>query len=680
MKSYLVVLSLALAGSLASRAQDGAEPHPEVPLLDAAGKAVDPAAADARPYSPKQTCGGCHDYDAIAGAYHFQMGAEKIRDDFGLAEGKPWILSDGQAGRQIHMSYLGLTRKQVASAAEIGFTPYQYAQACGVCHAGGGILERDRDGQPYEARQTAQPDLAESLDGDYRGADWPRSGVLEIDCLMCHTPNYDATARAAQLKAANFRWAATAGAGLATVTGAVKAGDTPTVKYDPAKVAGGTLSLTIARPTDGNCLSCHAEAEVKKRGHVWDGRQEDVHTAAGMQCIDCHPSGPDHQIAKGRSNEVHVRDDLDRDEVNCANCHANGWLGAGPAAHPNLPADHLQKIACVTCHVRDTKVTAVQTVDTLTGAPLGLPTAPEATKYGESFDWQPAYFRLDDGKLYAGNTLYPAWWGNHAGEAIVPLFLPETKRAFDQVTDRIADDNGDGKPEANTPAEIRAMLDALTTTLSGGRFADVRPAYVKGQAVWELVDGELRSAAHPQAQPLRWTFSHNVSKKERALGAGGCADCHRNPTSPFFDAPVLQDPYGEDGRPVTVPLWQALGLDRAAMVKPQVFETPQEALARAKAAGLPVVLSFRSSSCIPCVAMDRILAELRPRFAERVVFVDVSLDPERLDWKLLDRYGIRVKPTTFLLNGRGGVVTERLGVWEPEALAAELEKLLENQP
>ncbi len=678
MKSHLVVLSLALAVNLVCWAQDGAAPHPAVPLLDAAGNAMDPAAADAKPYSPRQTCGGCHDYEAIAGAYHFQMGADKIRDDYGVAEGKPWILSDGQAGRQIHMSYLGLTKKQVASTAEIGFTPYQYAQVCGVCHAGGGILERDRDGQPYEARQTAHPELATSLDGDYYGADWPRSGVLEIDCLMCHIPNYDAAARAAQLKAANFRWAATAGAGLATVTGSVKAGETPSLSYDQAKVAGGHLQLALAKPTDANCLLCHAEAEVKKRGHVWDGRQEDVHTAAGLHCIDCHPSGPDHQIAKGRSNEVHVRDDLDRDDVSCAACHANGWLGAGPAAHPDLPADHLQKIACVTCHVRDTKVTAVQTVDTLTGTPLGLPTAPEAKKYGESFDWKPAYFRLDDGKLYAGNTLYPAWWGNRAGEAIVPLFLAETKRAFDQVADRIADDNGDGKPEANTPAEIRAMLDALTVTLSGGRFADVRPAYVKGQAVWELVDGELRSAAHPQAQPLRWTFSHNVAAKERAWGANGCGDCHADP-SPFFDAPVLTDPFGEDGRPVTVPLWQSLGLERAAMVKTQVFETPRQALARAKAAGLPVVLSFRSSSCIPCQAMDRILADLRPRYAAGVVFVDISLDPDRIDWTLVERYGVRVKPTTFLLSPIGAVIEEKLGVWPPEALAARLDQLLEGR-
>jgi thiol-disulfide isomerase/thioredoxin len=221
------------------------------------------------------------------------------------------------------------------------------------------------------------------------------------------------------------------------------------------------------------------------------------------------------------------------------------------------------------------------------------------------------------------------------------------------------------------------MLEALATTLTGGRFAEVQPAYVKGQAVWEVVGGELRSAAPRQAQPLRWTFSHNVASKSRALGAGGCGDCHADP-SPFFDALVLQDPFGPDGRPVSVPMWQALGFERAAVVKPQVYETPQQALARAKAAGQPVVLSFRSSSCIPCQEMDRILADLRPRYAGRAVFVDVSLDPERIDWSLIDRYAIRVKPTTFLLNARGGVVTEKLGVWTPEDLAAQLDKLLED--
>ncbi len=52
------------------------------------------------PYSPKRTCGACHDYGRITEGYHFDQGRMAIRDDY--AAGKPipqYILSDGMYGR-----------------------------------------------------------------------------------------------------------------------------------------------------------------------------------------------------------------------------------------------------------------------------------------------------------------------------------------------------------------------------------------------------------------------------------------------------------------------------------------------------------------------------------------------------------------------------------------------------
>ncbi|MBW2610894.1 MAG: hypothetical protein JRE12_00825 [Deltaproteobacteria bacterium] len=48
------------------------EPHPEITLMDYEGNEI---SLDCNiPYSPKNTCGECHDYDAITNAYHFQQG------------------------------------------------------------------------------------------------------------------------------------------------------------------------------------------------------------------------------------------------------------------------------------------------------------------------------------------------------------------------------------------------------------------------------------------------------------------------------------------------------------------------------------------------------------------------------------------------------------------------------
>ena len=55
------------------------EPHPEITLIDYDGNEI---SLDSNvPYSPKNTCGECHDYDAITNAYHFQQG----RTDAGIS-------------------------------------------------------------------------------------------------------------------------------------------------------------------------------------------------------------------------------------------------------------------------------------------------------------------------------------------------------------------------------------------------------------------------------------------------------------------------------------------------------------------------------------------------------------------------------------------------------------------
>ena len=67
MVSALVVF---LSPGLCRAAEE--EPHPEIPLIDYDGNEI---SLDSNvPYSPKNTCGECHDYDAITNAYHFQQG------------------------------------------------------------------------------------------------------------------------------------------------------------------------------------------------------------------------------------------------------------------------------------------------------------------------------------------------------------------------------------------------------------------------------------------------------------------------------------------------------------------------------------------------------------------------------------------------------------------------------
>ena len=89
--------------------------HPPVTFLDKDGNSVIEQAKAAgqtlvingityykgEPYSPKQTCGACHDYDAMTHAYHFQIGATEVSDNWGKEHPDfhyPYLKSPGQFG------------------------------------------------------------------------------------------------------------------------------------------------------------------------------------------------------------------------------------------------------------------------------------------------------------------------------------------------------------------------------------------------------------------------------------------------------------------------------------------------------------------------------------------------------------------------------------------------------
>jgi hypothetical protein len=74
---------------------------PDFFLRTDSGTVINPLAAENadQPYSPKQTCGICHDYEKITEGYHFQQGWDDIDDQLGLKKGKPWIFSPGMMGK-----------------------------------------------------------------------------------------------------------------------------------------------------------------------------------------------------------------------------------------------------------------------------------------------------------------------------------------------------------------------------------------------------------------------------------------------------------------------------------------------------------------------------------------------------------------------------------------------------
>ncbi len=615
---------------------------PPFQLRDEAGNVIDPVKGvnDTVPYSPRQTCGasGCHDYAKITQGFHFTQGkGEPV--PAAMAERYAWVSSPGNYGGNWCSPaplYRQLAPKKNASARAIDMTSFDFVTApCGNCHPGGGPMELDREGKRYDAwmRDPASGLSAggeNGLDGDYYKARWSETGVIEADCLLCHSPEYDFMRRNGELANLNFRWAATAGAGFGSVSGKVNASEQPAVSYDKSRFdAQGNVLVHIApEPRNETCLTCHAKPDWKKRGAAFTART-DVHMAAGLRCVDCHAAGSKaadprirgrevHQFGKGDDPSGWVRNDLDDTVRSCKNCHIDGWRNAPRATHAWLPPLHLEKIACQTCHIptRAVKSALVQVSDVYNTAPRITPPPKHIwTFYDQDMAFWNHYGELDlftvkdeptdvtrptliryKGKIYPANRVHSAWVGfeEQGKPGLNQLYMKDvfqmwTQHRADPKTKypelaKITDDNQDGIIEVNRPEEIDALLAATKAYLTATAFplAGRRLVWVSdSKACYSSIECRdlPRDSWEATAYASVYKFSHDVSPSRAALGSGGCTDCHRS-DSPFFQGAVLDTVFtGDDARPRWIPnhqilgvssFWVRLGAFREAWLKPVV--------------------------------------------------------------------------------------------------------------
>jgi len=549
------------------------------------------------PYSPKRTCGACHHYNRIASGYHFQQGRTDgtgrivISDTFDTK--RPWNLSSGMYGRHSAASVDSsqLARKTNQHPSEIDKSSFYFVQHCGACHPGGGGSEYDRKGNLYYDEESKKFGYELSrdnplLDGDYSplssgdvnyGAPWDRSGVSEVDCLLCHLKGYQWKERGAALKGRFFKYGPTVGAGWANLklsqdeSGNPKADDV-IVDYAKREVADfDNLHLQIVkRPSDQNCWFCHAIADGKRRGRLWSP-ETDIHKAKGMDCVSCHPSDKEHNFAKGNTLQESVRDDLDNTMHSCEGCHYRGKDKRAPRyRHPFSPR-HMRRLACQTCHIpfqiasadlvydhaSAGSTTVYETLKFLSNDPLD----PKKSTFGiNPAAWYPA-LREFKGRIVPVKSLIVIYWGDldEKTNVVKPILLWKIRELTKPV---LKDDDGDGIPEVNSLEEIKTFLKILKGNDKFGNPVAEHPVLVKGGFLCRLDEkGEVEKIKHDQAEPLDFSLSHNVMSGGNVIGSRGCKDCHAR-NSPFFLRKVLIDPYDEKGKPVYIEAWERLGIDK----------------------------------------------------------------------------------------------------------------------
>lgn len=528
-------------------------------LYDEHGQAIDPRDELAKPYSPKATCGKCHEVGTIALGWHFNAAH---RSPKAARRGEPWVLADSQTGQQIPLSYRGWPGS--FDPAALGLSEWQFVSRFGRHLPGGGVGDLD----PAVRNATRE------------ATRWNISGSLENDCMSCHTAagaTYDAPEWARQIERENFRWAPSAALGLALVRRDAKRlpddfdpdsppspdypeRQPPQTIYDLRRFDGEDRVLfpISSRVPNERCSYCHSAHRVGADAPPRWQQQEDVHLAAGISCVDCHRHGIDHAVTRGYEDEANDSCQPSRAALSCVGCHLGrqfplarlsadstalmlgGPLPAPRPEHVGIPPVHFEKLTCTACHSGPWPDETTWPAQTAMAHALGLSSRERDAGTLPNIE-EPVFAIGDDGRIAPHRALWPAYWGITRGARFEPLPLEEVRAALGRILPKpkIADAPAVPLSDQQITAGLRALTArAARPTATPGAASASAPAprdigYLRDGWLYRLADDKLQRAAHPGAKPYLWPVAHAVRPASRSLGARGCTDCHAD------DAPIL---------------------------------------------------------------------------------------------------------------------------------------------
>lgn len=314
--------------------------HPTFAILDVNGVNVLESGQAA---STMQTCGQCHDTQFIVShSYHADLGLNEY-----AVSADSWDASEGLFGEFDPINYRYLT----ASGDErMDLTTADWLKNFGWRVPGGGPATTSRDGQPLTSLSPdANNPEASAYDpesGSYIGWDWSQSGVIEMNCFLCHMAEPNDELRVQAIQRGQFGWANTA---TLVGTGIVDRSSLGTNGFawnGDAFQANGELKeeyVQLRDPTNENCAACHGEihedpiapltlnacdplqTQTATTGQVISSqkisesglnlsdkaslnRAWDIHAERALKCTDCHYSlnNPAHSLDEKAANPSHL--------------------------------------------------------------------------------------------------------------------------------------------------------------------------------------------------------------------------------------------------------------------------------------------------------------------------------------------------------------------------------------
>ena len=546
----LVFASSEEEGALIGEGNDGNRSGPVhlFNLKDEAGLKIRGDSESPQPFSTRQTCGECHDYDEIAHGWHFN--AHDTSVDSGRP-GEPWVLIDSKSRSQIPVT--ARAWKGTFAPEQVGITPWKFMQKFYSHFPGGSYGEMDADSPEEGIRQGI-------------------SGKYEINCLACHhnSPFEDQSLAALQVARQNFRWVPTASSGLAHVKGVALSLDD---FYDPEFDEGGLevtykpgifdkddkVFMDIGMPENERCYFCHSNQDLSVSPEMEWTRDQDVHINSGLNCIDCHRNGDDHMVTRGYAHEGLGS------TLSCEGCHIedhhggkpeSNRLGAPAPEHVGIPPIHFEKLSCTACHSGNWPEEQAGQIRTARIHKTGLHGKHNLNQQ-QPHIYGPVLMKGTDGKIAPHKLFWPSYWAYASGEEYLPVDPDKVLEMAGDVLDDDAEKQNDWRPLSE---------DKISEALKALRDGEKVPVYIAGGKLYKLVgDGKLEVSSPSAAQPYAWPMAHDVRPAEQALGVNKCADCHTG-ESPFFYSKLPVDgPVVAQGGQQFIDMISLQGLDKRYM-------------------------------------------------------------------------------------------------------------------
>ncbi|MBN1450444.1 MAG: cytochrome b/b6 domain-containing protein [Anaerolineales bacterium] len=351
----ILILVLAFGFNLAFAQEDHtpvvatASPiHPGYAMLDADGANV---LESGRAASTMQTCGQCHDTEFIAShSYHADLGLGDYE-----TSAETWNASDGVFGEFDPLTYRYLSAK---GDERLDLTTPDWLKSYGWRVPGGGPAVYSRSGQPLVSlspdAKNPEASVYDRETGSFQAWDWSQSGVIEMNCFLCHMTTPNDEMRIDAIERGDFGWANTA---TLAGTGIVERSSSGNgLVWNPAAFdEKGELKeefVQLRDPTNENCAACHGEihedpitpltldacnptqTQTATTGQVIASqkvsesglnlsdkaslnRAWDIHAERALKCTDCHYSlnNPAHALDEKAANPVHLTYDPRKLEI-----------------------------------------------------------------------------------------------------------------------------------------------------------------------------------------------------------------------------------------------------------------------------------------------------------------------------------------------------------------------------